>query len=254
MSRLSLAVLTLIMAFQQSPARAGLVEVIAGVKPAVVMVGTHQPLASPQFSLLGTGFAVGDGRRVATAAHVVRNLRSVDGEAGRLVVRGADGATGMRPATVLAMDEAHDLAILGVDGPPIPALPLGEGESVREGRMVAFTGFPIGVALGFTPVTHRGMVSAVTPIAMPSPTAGSLKARVLKRLREGSFSIFQLDATAYPGNSGGPLFDMETGEVLGVINMVVIKGTKEAVLSHPSGISYAVPVQYLRELMAEGER
>jgi hypothetical protein len=33
--------------------------------------------------------------------------------------------------------------------------------------------------------------------------------------------------------------------------MVFVKGTKEAALSAPSGISYAIPVRYLRELLAQ---
>ncbi|MDP2828623.1 MAG: serine protease, partial [Sulfuricellaceae bacterium] len=41
----------------------------------------------------------------------------------------------------------------------------------------------------------------------------------------------------------------ETGEVLGIINMVFVKSTKEAVLQHPSGISYAIPADFLIELL-----
>jgi serine protease Do len=43
------------------------------------------------------------------------------------------------------------------------------------------------------------------------------------RLREGNFELLQLDATAYPGNSGGPVFDAASGQVLGVVNMVLVK-------------------------------
>ena len=71
----------------------------------------------------------------------------------------------------------------------------------------------------------------------------------IRRLREGPFEVFQLDATAYPGNSGGPMFDPETGEVLGVINMVVIKNTKESALTNPSGISFAVPAKFVAQLL-----
>jgi S1-C subfamily serine protease len=61
--------------------------------------------------------------------------------------------------------------------------------------------------------------------------------------------VFQLDATAYPGNSGSPLFDPATGEVVGIVNMVFVKGTKEAALAQPSGITYAIPSQHLLELL-----
>ena len=51
---------------------------------------------------------------------------------------------------------------------------------------------------------------------------------MIRQLKSGTFNIFQLDATAYPGNSGSPVFDVASGEVIGVINMVFIKGSKEA--------------------------
>jgi S1-C subfamily serine protease len=108
---------------------------------------------------------------------------------------------------------------------------------------------PIGGALGFSPVTHRGIIAAITPIAIPGGNAQQLKENLIRQLKDGGFNIFQLDATAYPGNSGGPMFDPETGEVIGIINMVFVKGSKEAALSQPSGISYAIPANFLRALL-----
>lgn len=81
------------------------------------------------------------------------------------------------------------------------------------------------------------MVSSITPAVLPAPTAQRLDPRAIARLRTGSFNPFQLDATAYPGNSGGPLFDPDTGEVLGVVSMVLVKGTRESALSQPLGIT-----------------
>jgi serine protease Do len=114
---------------------------------------------------------------------------------------------------------------------------------------VLFTGFPIGAVLGPYPVTHRGMVSVVTPIAIPQGRAADLDPATLRRLASGSFPVLQLDATAYPGSSGSPVYDPETGEVIGIINMVLVKGTKESVLSQPSGITYAVPSKHLKSLL-----
>ena len=114
---------------------------------------------------------------------------------------------------------------------------------------MAIIGYPIGGALGFTPVTHRGIVSAITAIVLPAPSAQSLNAAGGNRLRQGSFDIYQLDATAYPGNSGGPVFDVESGKVIAVINMVLVKGSKESAISYPSGISYAIPVRFVSELL-----
>jgi S1-C subfamily serine protease len=143
------------------------------------------------------------------------------------------------------------LAVLKMDGPPLRALKLGEPDGVREGQSVLFTGFPIGNVLGVFAATHRGMVAAITPIAIPPPMAAQLDLRVFRRLTTGSFPVLQLDATAYPGNSGSPVYDPESGNVLGIINMVFVKGTKEAALTQPSGITYAIPASHLQALLAK---
>mgnify|MGYP006381527409 CR=1 FL=1 len=71
----------------------------------------------------------------------------------------------------------------------------------------------------------------------------------IKRIRS-PFEVYQLDAVAYPGNSGSPVYDVRTGRVVGVINSVLVKKTKEAALTDPSGITYAIPVRYVRALLA----
>lgn len=113
--------------------------------------------------------------------------------------------------------------------------------------VVQFTGFHIGGALGFSPVTHHGIVFSITPIASPGGNTKQLNQRLIRQLKNDAFNIFQLDATAYPRNRGSPVFDTKSGEVLGVINMAFIKSSKEAALATPSGISYAIPASFLRE-------
>jgi S1-C subfamily serine protease len=84
----------------------------------------------------------------------------------------------------------------------------------------------------------------------PAANAGELNAKTLKRIA-APYDIFQLDATAYPGNSGSPLYDPQTGEVYGTVNSTFVKSTKESVLSDPSGISYAIPSRYVLALMQQ---
>lgn len=233
------------------PAVAGLVEVLPRLKPSVVAVGTFQRTRSPQFRFLGTGFAVGSGRLVATNAHVVSGSVSDDQlESLVIVVPGAPQST-MRKVAKAAVDPNTDLAVLRFDGEPLPPLPLAEENFVAEGRSIAFMGFPIGSALGLTPVTHRGIVAAVTPIGIPQANSRQLNPALIRRLAGDTFRVYQLDATAYPGNSGSPVFDPDSGEVLGIVNMVFVKGTKENALSSPSGITYAIPVSHLRALLTD---
>lgn len=234
---------------------AELADTIERVKPAIVVVGTYAKLRSPPFVMRGTGFAVGDGTLIATNAHVVPELTGEDAQAELAILVRTGERVLPRTARLLARDTAHDLALLRIDdGPALPALPLRDSGTVREGQPVAFTGFPIGGVLGFAPVTHRGIVAAITPIAQPGGNAGELRDQSIQRLRQGAFPVFQLDATAYPGNSGGPLYDAATGEVIGVINMVFVKASKEAVLEKPSGISYAIPAKHLAALLEQAKR
>lgn len=93
-----------------------------------------------------------------------------------------------------------------------------------------------------------GIVSAITPIVIPQISAGQLTPEMVKRLKE-PYDIFQLDATAYPGNSGSPLYFPGTGVVVGVINKVFVKESKENLLKDPSGITYAIPATYAEALM-----
>jgi serine protease Do len=155
----------------------------------------------------------------------------------------------LRRASIVATDRARDLALLRIEGAPMVPLALAEAGQAREGQAIALMGFPIGGTLGFAPVTHRGIVASITTAALPAATSQSLDPRAILRLREGNYEVLQLDATAYPGNSGGPLFDVETGRVIGIINMVLVKAGRESALSNPTGITYAVPVRHLHELM-----
>jgi S1-C subfamily serine protease len=220
------------------------------VKASVVGIGTLQKARAPAFRFLGTGFAVGDGATIVTNAHVLPQVLDAEkGETLTVLVPGAAREVQLRPATRGASDPAHDLALLRVQGPALPALTMRDSESVREGESVLFTGYPIGAVLGPFPATHRGMISAITPIAIPAAHSRQLKPELIRQLGSGPFPVFQLDATAYPGNSGSPLYDPATGEVIGIVNMVFVKGGKESALAQPSGITYAIPSRYLIQLL-----
>ena len=240
--------LGLLMAAMSLSVQAQLPDSITRIKPSIVMVGAHSAAGAPAFNLLGSGFAVG-GNLIATNAHVSAQIHSAPLNA-RLVVRLIDKHNEqLRNASVVGSDPVHDLALLRIDGPPIPATEIGNSSLVREGEAIAFIGFPIGGALGFSPVTHRGIVSAITSIAPPSQNDQGLTAQRVRAIRSGAFPVFQLDATAYPGNSGGPVFKPDTGQIIGIINMVFVKGAKESALSQPSGITYAIPAEHLKTLM-----
>ena len=236
--------------FAALPAHADVADTLLMVKPGVVGVGTFNPSGSPRANLQGTGFAVLDGRYVVSCAHIfLRPLDSEKQETHAIFV-GRDRQMAVRTAQLIATDRARDLALLKIAGDPLPALKLGDSSSVREGWQLYFTGYPIGSVLGLNPSTHRAGLAAVIPIFTPVQSASQLNARALKQAQQ-PYEVFELDAIAYPGNSGSPVWHPETGEVLGVVNSVYVKGAKEAALSAPSGISYAIPVKYVHQLLEQ---
>lgn len=232
------------------PARAGIVELLPRIKPAIVGVGSVHPLATPRFKLLGTGFVVADGQHIITNAHVLPTLLETEkGEALAVFLRDGNGVSARKIETI-ATDKEHDLTLLKFEGTALPALRLGFFKDVREGETYFFTGFPVGAALGLYPATHRAGLAAIAPIYSPPATAKDLTPKLIRRA-EDPFLMFQLDAVAYPGNSGSPLYDGSTGEVIGVINAVFVKGAKENALKNPTGITYAIPAKYARALLEQ---
>jgi serine protease Do len=235
------------------PSLAQALPTIGRVKLSVVAVGTFQATRVPQFRFSGTGFVVGDGAVVATNAHVLPAVLE-PGADPEVLIAMLPTADPSRPEgrrlTRLVSDAEHDLALAKLDGAPLPPLKIRDSMSVREGDQLLFTGFPIGAVLGLFAATHRATVAAIAPVAIPASTGQQLDPKVVRRLRGEAFPVFQLDATAYPGNSGSPLYDPASGEVVGILNMVFVKSTKESALTQPSGISYAIPSRFLSELLA----
>jgi S1-C subfamily serine protease len=228
-----------------------LTSIVPAIKRSVVGVGTFERTRSPATVFVGTGFVVGDGLSVITNAHVVPATLDGDRMEQLGIVTGDGDMVRFRPAQLVARDTEHDLAHLRLSGTPLPALSLGDAGKAEEGQALAFTGYPLGMVLGLHAATHRATLAAITPVVMPSLNSKKLDPRQIAQLQRSSFDIFQLDATAYPGNSGSPLYDPATGKVWGVINAVFVKGLKETAITNPSGITYAVPVKYVHALLEQ---
>lgn len=246
----TIIVIFLCLQFHQIHADEVLSETIVRIKPSIVAVGSFQKTRTPRSLFLGTGFAIGDGTLIATNAHVISKEKdSSHMEALAVFVR-RNGKEEMAFATELKVDPIHDIAVLKLAGSArLTPLKLGDAGLVKEGQSIAFTGFPIGMVLGLFPVTHQGIIAAITPTVIPQLSSKLLSLDMLKRLRE-PYDVFQLDATAYPGNSGSPLYDPQTGSVIGIINKVFVQEGKESAITHPSGITYAMPVTHLKKLIS----
>ncbi len=221
------------------------------VKASVVSIATYQPTRSPRAQYLGTGFVIDDGRLVVTNDHVLPGDLDQDNRERLVVVSGQGRDNTIHHAEVVARAASDDLVLLRIAPPSLPALTLGNSSRARVGEEVAFTGYPIGMILGLYPATHRAGISAMTPMAIPARHSSELDDSRIRALRNAPPMVFQLDATAYPGNSGSPLYRKDTGEVIGVINQVYVQGGREAAVRNPSGITYAIPSDRIRPLLEQ---
>jgi S1-C subfamily serine protease len=156
--------------------------------PPAPAVEQQRPNPQARNVSVGTGFLVAPDR-------VMTNQHVVDG-CNRIVLRTPDGRWlgAVPPARV---DAQLDLALLAVPGLPGPVLSFRQGPAVRRGDGVVAYGFPLAGLLSSDPKLTRGEVNGLAGI-------GDNRAQ------------YQISAEVQPGNSGGPLLDMQ-GNVLGVV-------------------------------------
>lgn len=226
-------------------------QTIVKIKPSVVAIATVQQTRSPPINLLGTGFVVGDGAHIVTNAHLVPAVLDKEKKEMFAVISGQGESAKIHEAETVIVDTAHDIALVKISA-KLPAVTLGTAPEVQEGQDLAFTGFPLGGLVGIYPVTHQGIVSAITPIVLPARNAQALDVKAIRHL-VSPFKVLQLHAVAYPGNSGSPVYSPESGVVYGIITSTLLKGVKENALSQPTAISYAIPASFIRELLEKAK-
>ncbi|MEG3765737.1 serine protease [Alteromonas sp. 14N.309.X.WAT.G.H12] len=228
---------------------AALTDVVVKIKPSIVGVGFYAPLATVSHQLKGTGFVVGDGHYVVTNSHVVNAVPRVDENIkyNQVVFVPKGKKYSIIRVKQVYTDEKHDIAILEIDK-PLPPLKLAPRDrQIADGEDIALTGFPIGAVLGLFPATHKGIVAAYSPNIISAANSQQLSELFLESIKH-PFMVYQLDITAYPGNSGSPVYLADSGEVFSVVNKVFVKETKESAISTPSGITYAIPVEHIYAL------
>ncbi|HEY3968763.1 MAG TPA: transglutaminase family protein [Planctomycetaceae bacterium] len=158
---------------------------------------------------LGSGFVVSADGLIATNLHVISEGRPIS-------VQTADGKK-YDVTAVHAFDRPLDLALIRIDAKDLAPLPLGDSNSLKQGQPVVAIGNPHG--LKHSVVT--GVVSGTREI-------------------EGR-QMIQLAIPIEPGNSGGPLFDMQ-GRVHGLLTM------KSAITQN---LGFAMPINALKPLIAK---
>ena len=238
-------------ALAESPPLDPFVASSAIVRPSVVAIGSYHFKDKPTVQYFGTGFVIQDGLTVATNAHVIDSVRKKERLEHLRVFLPDGGVVQGRAATVWAEDGVHDVALLKIEGAPVAAVDLDDDAPVIAGQSVGVLGYPIGLRLGLVPAVHRGVIAAVVPAVLPLPRGARMNPDLADALKH-PYDLYQLDLTVYPGNSGSPLYDARDGRVIGIINKTLATGTREHLLDKPSGISYAVPARWIKELIIRG--
>ena len=194
------------------------------IKPSVVHIDTQRPAEMRDRFGLGAMFggneaAVEEGEAsgviVDPAGYLVTSYHVVE-DASDITVKLDDGRS--FPAAVVGRDPAVDLAVLKINATGLTAAEWGDSDKLEVGEMVWAIGSPYGLDQTIT----SGIISA-------------------KGRRElGVFQDFlQTDVALNPGNSGGPLVDVN-GDIVGINSAIFGRAYQ--------GISFAIPSNLAREV------
>ena len=164
---------------------------------------------------LGSGFIVSADGYVLTNAHVVE-------DADEVTVRLTDQRE--FKAKVVGADRRSDIALLKIPAKDLPVVNIGDSSKLEVGEWVVAIGSPF----GFTNSVSQGIVSA--------------KGRSLPG--EDIVPFIQTDVPVNPGNSGGPLFNMN-GEVVGINSQIYSRS------GGYMGLSFAIPIDLAMKVKDE---
>jgi len=201
-----------------------LVELYEKVSPGVVAIRTLSPMEGS----LGSGFVYDKDGYIVTNFHVIENQADLE-------VAFASG--NKYRGSIVSMDQDSDLAVVKVDVPDDELYPLSLGSTsqTKVGQMVVAIGNPFGLERTMT----IGIVSG--------------KGRTIRSQRTGasgsvftSGDIIQTDAAVNPGNSGGPLLNLN-GEVIGVNESILTSGYE----SVNSSIAFAISVDTIKRIVPD---
>lgn len=182
-------------------------QIAAAAKPSVVTirVGGRDGLEAG----MGAGFVISEDGLIATNHHVIQEARPI-------WVQMSDGRR-FEVEQIHAHDRKLDLAIIRIKAKGLKPLPLGDSAAITQGMPVVALGNPAGLINSVV----SGVISAIRPI--------------------NGNDLLQLAIPIEPGNSGGPVIDMQ-GRVRGIMNM------KSLVTRN---LGFAVPINDLKPLLAK---
>jgi S1-C subfamily serine protease len=178
----------------------------------------------------GSGWVYSGEGYIVTNNHVVGNETEVE----------VDFASGLKAyGQVIGTDVFSDLAVIRVDVPPadLHPLPMGDSDLLQVGQTVVAIGNPF----GYSGTMTTGIISALGR-ALPSES---------QSVSGGYFSnanIIQTDAALNPGNSGGPLFNLN-GEVIGINSAIQTSAYTTTNEPINSGIGFSISINTVKRVI-----
>jgi S1-C subfamily serine protease len=189
------------------------VRAFRSVRPSVVLFTMKIPSEDPKKKgqwddAYGSGIVVASGAwgtQILTVEHVIAGARQLRATFREKIVIGV---------RVIAVDTKKDLALVEASTPDVPVATLGTARGIEPGTAIGVAGFPVPDAfqdegLGVATSVYAGRVSSVRK------------------------DTLELDLAIIPGESGGPVFDAETGAVVGLA---------ESRFEEEKAIGFAIPI------------
>ena len=158
---------------------------------------------------MGSGFIISTNGIILTNFHVLESAYDAEIKVGE---------NEFRDVRLVKSDPGRDLALIKIDAKNLPALPIGNSDTLVGGQFVVVLGSP----WGFDRSVSTGVVSALRS--------------------QGQMKLIQMTAPVSPGSSGGPVIN-EQGEVVGVITL--------ASFFMAQNLNFAIPVNYLKKIISE---
>lgn len=224
-------------------------EAIKEVKSSVVGVSNYQMVRYSTGGSWSWGFGYDRGEsttqevEAATGSGVViaedtvlTNFHVVEGASSLKITTGDNEFD----ATLLAYDENLDVAILKADGLNLPAVTLGDSDTLQVGDWAICIGNPLGEQLAGT--TTVGIVSALNrEVSSTTTDKYGLRGTVTN-------TMIQVDAAINSGNSGGGMFSVN-GELMGI---PTLKYTGSAFSGNTvEGIGMCIPINAAKPLIED---
>ena len=194
--------------------------------------GRSQPETEEELYSTGSGVVIGEGF-VLTNYHVVEGASSL-----RVTVTDDAGETTEYNATLVTYDENLDAAILYAPDCKLPAVALGDSDTLMVGDWAICIGNPI----GFAKTTTVGVVSALNR-AIESETYDKYGRR-----ETISNAMIQVDAAINNGNSGGGMFSV-TGELMGIPTLKYSGSYYSG--SSIEGIGMCIPINAVKPMIED---